>query len=150
MFLGLTISRLVLPHSHKEPSESAVRLLSRAHGHASHWALQPITLTLSQMTILDSSKLKRVCRRRFKIWWKWEQVLLQGRKHWGKRRNCSLRAISPFPTVFSKDLYCRHVKTRACFGVKAARNQSLASRTRLTLFCGQRSLTLTLYHRIKF
>ena len=33
----------------------------------------------------------------------------------GKRRNCSLRAISPFPTVFSKDLYFRHVKTRACF-----------------------------------
>ena len=32
----------------------------------------------------------------------------------GKRRNCSLRAISPFPAVFSKDLYCRHVKTRAC------------------------------------
>ena len=23
-------------------------------------------------------------------------------------------AICPFPTVFSKDLYCRHVKTRAC------------------------------------
>ena len=38
-----------------------------------------------------------------------------GRKH-GKWRNCSLRAISPFPTVFSKDLYCRHVKTRACLG----------------------------------
>ena len=34
----------------------------------------------------------------------------------GKRRNCSLRAISPFPTVFSKGLYCRHVKTRACLG----------------------------------
>ena len=27
-----------------------------------------------------------------------------------------LQAISPFPTVFSKDLYCRHVKTRACLG----------------------------------
>ena len=26
-----------------------------------------------------------------------------------------LRAISPFPTVFSEDLYCRHIKTRACF-----------------------------------
>ena len=39
-----------------------------------------------------------------------------GRKHCGKRRNCSLRAISPFPTVFSKALYCRHVKTRACLG----------------------------------
>ena len=24
-----------------------------------------------------------------------------------KRRNCSLQAICPFPTVFSKDLYCR-------------------------------------------
>ena len=39
-----------------------------------------------------------------------------GRKHCGKRRNCSLRAISPFPTAFSEDLYCRHVKTRACLG----------------------------------
>ena len=29
-----------------------------------------------------------------------------GRKHCGKRRNCSLRAISPFPAVFSKDFYC--------------------------------------------
>ena len=26
------------------------------------------------------------------------------RKHCGKRRNCSLRAISPFPTVFSTGL----------------------------------------------
>ena len=34
----------------------------------------------------------------------------------GKRRNCLLRAISPFPTVFSKHLYCRQVKTRACLG----------------------------------
>ena len=35
------------------------------------------------------------------------------RKHCGKSRNCSLQAISPFPTMFSKDL---HVKTRACLG----------------------------------
>ena len=27
-----------------------------------------------------------------------------------------LRAISPFPTVFSKDLHSRKVKTRACLG----------------------------------
>ena len=26
------------------------------------------------------------------------------------------KQISPFPAVFSKDLYCRHVKTRACLG----------------------------------
>ena len=34
----------------------------------------------------------------------------------GKTRNCSLRAISRFPTVFLKDLYYRHVKTRAGLG----------------------------------
>ena len=34
-----------------------------------------------------------------------------------KRRSCSSRAVSPFPTVFSKDLYCRHIKTRACLGL---------------------------------
>ena len=39
-----------------------------------------------------------------------------GTKHCGKRRNCSLRAISPFSTVFSKDLYCRHVEKKACLG----------------------------------
>ena len=33
-----------------------------------------------------------------------------GRKHFGKRRNCSLRAICSFHTVFSKDWYCRHEK----------------------------------------
>ena len=32
------------------------------------------------------------------------------------RRNCWIREFSSFPTVFSKDLYCRHVKTRACLG----------------------------------
>ena len=34
----------------------------------------------------------------------------KGRKHCGKRRKCWL------PTVFSKELYCRHLKTRACLG----------------------------------
>ena len=38
------------------------------------------------------------------------------RKNCGKMRNFSLRAISPSPTVFPKDLYSRHVKTRACLG----------------------------------
>ena len=33
-----------------------------------------------------------------------------GRKHCGKMRNCSLRAISPFPTVFSKGLFAWGVK----------------------------------------
>ena len=43
-------------------------------------------------------------------------VFQKGCKHCWKQRNCSLGAISPFPTVFSKELYCRHIKTRACLG----------------------------------
>ena len=43
------------------------------------------------------------------------KVFQTGRKHCGKRRNCSLRAISPFPTVFSNDLYRRHVKNLGLF-----------------------------------
>ena len=29
----------------------------------------------------------------------------------GKGEIATLRAISPFPTVFSKDMYCRYVKS---------------------------------------
>ena len=35
----------------------------------------------------------------------------------GKRRNCSLRAISPFPPVFSKGLFPRGVKRCHCVGM---------------------------------
>ena len=73
-------------------------------------------LTLSQTTNSGLFQTQRVCRRQFQIWWKWQKCLQMVRKRCGKRRNCSLRAISPFPTVFSKDLYYRHVKTRACLG----------------------------------
>ena len=55
-------------------------------------------------------------QQQFYIWWKWQNVLHNGRKHCRKRKNCSLGAISPFPTVFSKYLKCKHVKTRACLG----------------------------------
>ena len=37
-----------------------------------------------------------------------DSSLSKGRKCCGKRRNCSLRAISPFSTEFSIDLFCRH------------------------------------------
>ena len=40
-----------------------------------------------------------------------------GRKHSGKRRNCSLQAISPYPTVFSKGLFPRGVKRCHCSGL---------------------------------
>ena len=73
-------------------------------------------LTLSQTMNFRPFQTEIFFRRQFHIGRKWQKVLQTGRKHCGKRRNCSLRAISPFPTVFSKDLYCRHVKTRACLG----------------------------------
>ena len=47
---------------------------------------------------------------------KMAEISPTGRKHCLKRRNCLLRAISPFPTVFSKGVHCRPVKTRACLG----------------------------------
>ena len=40
----------------------------------------------------------------------------KGGNHFGKRRKCSVSAIYPFPSMFSKDLYRRHVKTRVCLG----------------------------------
>ena len=76
---------------------------------------QHCMLTLS-FTNFRLFQIERVCRRQFRIWWQWQKVLLTGRKHCGKRRNCSFWAISPFPTVFSKDLHCRHVKARVCLG----------------------------------
>ena len=69
----------------------------------------PFRLTYYQMTNFRLVQTERVCRRQFQIWWKWQKVFQTGRKHCGKRRNCSLWAIFPFPTVFSKGLFPRGV-----------------------------------------
>ena len=37
------------------------------------------------------------------------------RKHSLKRTNRLLQAISPFPVVFSEELYCRRVKNQGLF-----------------------------------
>ena len=70
----------------------------------------------SKRQILDSSKLKEPADDNSKFDENGKNVSQKGRKHSAKRRNCLSQAISPFPTVFSKDLYSRHVKTRACLG----------------------------------
>ena len=52
------------------------------------------------MTNFRLSKLKEFADDNFKF----EEngkVIKTGRKHCGKRRNCSSRPLSPFPTVFS-------------------------------------------------
>ena len=59
-------------------------------------------LTLSQTTNFRLFQTERVCRRQFQIGRKWQQVIQISRKHCGKRRNCSLWAIYPFPSVFKR------------------------------------------------
>ena len=41
-----------------------------------------------------------------RIWTNGDTITYLSRKHCGKRRNCSLRAISPFPKKFSNAVYC--------------------------------------------
>ena len=66
--------------------------------------------------ILNSSKLQEFADDNFKSnengrkFSKWLENTVE------KRRNCSLRAISPIPPAFSKDLYCRRIKSRTCLG----------------------------------
>ena len=48
---------------------------------------------------LYTSKLKGFADDNFSLN-EWQKVLQTGGTHCGKRRNCSLRAIFPFPTVF--------------------------------------------------
>ena len=74
-------------------------------------------LTHYQTTNFRLFQTERVCRRQIQICRKWQKVIQTGRKHCGKRRNCSLRAISPFPTVFSKGLFPRGVNRRHCVGM---------------------------------
>ena len=75
------------------------------------------TLTHYQTTNSRLFKTERVRGRQFQIGRKWQKAIQTGRKHCGKRRNCSLRAISPFPIVFSKGLLPRGVKRCYCVGM---------------------------------
>ena len=81
------------------------------------YRMQEACLTHYQTTNFRLFQTERVCRRQFQIRRKWQKVIQTGRKHCGKRRNCSLRAISPCPTQFSKGLFPRGVKR--CHWVKS-------------------------------
>ena len=73
-------------------------------------------LTHYQTTNFRLFQSERVCRRQFQqIWWKWQKVIQTGRKHCGKRRNCSLRAIFPFTNgVFKRLVSQGHQKVSLC------------------------------------
>ena len=52
------------------------------------FAIQSQLLTLSQTTNFRLFQTESVCRWQFQIGWKWQKTEI-GRKHCGKRRNCS-------------------------------------------------------------
>ena len=74
--------------------------------------LNPITL--SQTTNFRRFQSEGVCRWQFQISCKWRKIVEKGRKPCWKKRNYLIQTISPVPSVFLQDLYCRHIKTRAC------------------------------------
>ena len=55
------------------------------------------------MKILDSSNLKEFADDNFEFEKNGEKLSKKGRKYCVKTRHCLLRAIFPFPTVFSKN-----------------------------------------------
>ena len=61
-----------------------------------------VGLALSQTKTLDTSKLKEFADDN-----KMTECSSNEQKTQWERRNCLLRAICPFTTVFSKALYCR-------------------------------------------
>ena len=68
------------------------------------------------ISILDSSKLKVFADDNFEFDRNGGKFSKRLENTEGKGEIARYEQMSPFPTVFSKVLYCRHVKTRACFG----------------------------------
>ena len=61
---------------------------------------------LPDMPILGSSNSAANKDIMSEIWTNGDTIIFLTRKHRGKRRNYSLRPISPFLTMFSKAAYC--------------------------------------------
>ena len=86
-----------------------------------------------QTTNFRLFQTERVCRRQFQIWQKRKKVIQTGRKHCGKRRNCSLRAISPFPSVFKRLVSQTCQKVSLCGnGLKNSKILELSKQTKHT------------------
>ena len=66
--------------------------------------------------ILDSSKLKEFADEHFKFDVNGRKFSKWVENNVGKGEIACYEQFLLFPTVFSKVLYCRHVKTRVCSG----------------------------------
>ena len=61
---------------------------------------------IPNMPVLGSSNSSANKYMVAKIWTNADTIIYLSRKYCGKRRNCSLRAISSFSTMFSKAVCC--------------------------------------------
>ena len=66
--------------------------------------------------ILDSSKLKEFADNNFNIAENGEKFSNREENTVGKGEIARYEQFLLFPQYFLKDVYCSHVKTRACFG----------------------------------
>ena len=69
---------------------------------------------LNPFPFFDSSKLKEFADDNFKFDENERKLLKRVENTVGKGEIARYEQFLLFPTVFSKELYCRHVKTRAC------------------------------------
>ena len=70
--------------------------------------------SLPNNKITDQSKLKGFADDKMNVTQKNEIYFMKGRKHCWKSRKCWLPAFSTFPTMFSKGILYRVVKSRDC------------------------------------
>ena len=92
-----------------------------------------IILPFPKWQILESSKLKEFADDNCKS----DEnggVFQNGRKHCGKRRNCSLRGISPFPQCFHKT-FTAHMQKQGLVWERVKPHLFLALRFRSLEFC---------------
>ena len=75
-----------------------------------------VRFTLSRTTNFRLFQTERVCRQQFQVWWKQKKVPKIGRKHCGKRRTCSLQAISLFFHSVFKRLGLQTCENQGLFG----------------------------------
>ena len=76
--------------------------------------ISKFSLTLYQTTNFRLVQIESICRRQIECDRIIEIYFWKGRKHCGKRRKFWLPAFSPFPTMFSKGLFLKVVKSRDC------------------------------------
>ena len=75
------------------------------------------TATAFRQQILDFSKMKEFADDNFKFDENGRKLSKRIEKTVGKWKNCSLRAIFRFPTVFSKGLLPKGIKRCYCVGM---------------------------------